>query len=218
MHVSQLSAFSFQLSAFSFQLSAFSFQLSAFSFQPSAFSLQPSAFSPHPMPHLPVAQTIAADCLVFRARRVARVLTRLYDEALRPLGIQATQLTLLNAIALCDEASGGDGAPMSRIADVLAMDLTTLSRNLRPLEKSRLIEVQPLPADRRVRVARLTSSGRQLIENALPLWRHAHARVVEALGPAAAAELKRAFDTTVQAVRPETPTPGNRPMRTAHSA
>ena len=148
--------------------------------------------------HLTVAQTIAADCLAFRVRRVSRVLTRLYDEALRPLGIQATQLTLLNAVVLCDEASNGEGAAMGRLAEVLAMDLTTLSRNLRPLEKSRLVEIARLPADRRVRVARVTRSGRQLIENALPLWRHAHARVVEALGDQEAEELKTAFDATVQ--------------------
>ncbi len=150
------------------------------------------------MTALSIAQTIAADCLAFRVRRVSRVLTRLYDEALRPLGIQATQLTLLNAVTLCDEASDGEGAAMSHLAEVLAMDLTTLSRNLRPLEKSRLITVSPLPTDRRVRVARVTSSGRRLIENALPLWRHAHARVVEALGEQEAEELKGAFDATVE--------------------
>jgi DNA-binding MarR family transcriptional regulator len=148
--------------------------------------------------HLSVAQTIATDCLAFRVRRVSRVLTRLYDEALRPLGIQATQLTLLNAVALCDEAGDGAGAAMSHLADVLAMDLTTLSRNLRPLEKSRLVTISPLPTDRRVRVARVTSSGQRLIENALPLWRHAHARVVEALGEQEATDLKAAFDATVE--------------------
>jgi DNA-binding MarR family transcriptional regulator len=151
-----------------------------------------------PLDHLSTARTIAADCLAFRVRRVSRVLTRLYDEALRPLGIQATQLTLLNAVVLCDEASDGEGAAMSRLADILAMDLTTLSRNLRPLEKSRLIEISPLPGDRRVRVARVTRSGRQLIENALPLWRHAHARVVDAIGEQEAADLRTAFDTTVE--------------------
>lgn len=46
---------------------------------------------------------MAADCLCFRARRVARALTRMYDQALRPLGIQATQLTLLNAVAVSGE-------------------------------------------------------------------------------------------------------------------
>lgn len=153
------------------------------------------------MNSLSIAQTIAADCLAFRVRRVSRVLTRLYDEALRPLGIQATQLTLLNAVTLCDEASDGEGAAMSHLAEVLAMDLTTLSRNLRPLEKSRLVTISPLPSDRRVRVARVTSSGRRLIESALPLWRHAHARVVEALGEQEAADLKVAFDATVAAVQ-----------------
>jgi DNA-binding MarR family transcriptional regulator len=153
------------------------------------------------MNSLSIAQTIAADCLAFRVRRVSRVLTRLYDEALRPLGIQATQLTLLNAVTLCDEASDGEGAAMSHLAEVLAMDLTTLSRNLRPLEKSRLVTISPLPSDRRVRVARVTSSGQRLIESALPLWRHAHARVVEALGEQEAADLKVAFDATVAAVQ-----------------
>jgi DNA-binding MarR family transcriptional regulator len=155
------------------------------------------------MTALTAAQAIAADCLAFRVRRVSRVLTRLYDEALRPLGIQATQLTLLNAVALSDKSSNGEGAAMRQLADVLAMDLTTLSRNLRPLEKSRLISISPLPADRRVRIARLTNSGQRLIENALPLWRHAHARVVEALGEQEAADLKAAFDATVTAVRRE---------------
>lgn len=90
---------------------------------------------------------------------------------------------------------------MSHLAEVLAMDLTTLSRNLRPLEKSRLVTISPLPSDRRVRVARVTSSGQRLIESALPLWRHAHARVVEALGEQEAADLKVAFDATVAAVQ-----------------
>ena len=160
--------------------------------------------------HLHAAQIITADCLAFRVRRVSRVLTRLYDEALRPLGIQATQLTLLNAIVMCCREHPA-GAPMSTLADVLAMDLTTLSRNLRPLEKSRLVEISRSPLDRRVRLARLTTAGQHLIGNALPLWRHAHARVVEALGPAAAAELKAAFDATVAAVN--RPSQGRPPSR-----
>ncbi len=162
--------------------------------------------------HLHAAQTITADCLAFRVRRVSRVLTRLYDEALRPLGIQATQLTLLNAIVMCCREHP-EGAPMSALADVLAMDLTTLSRNLRPLEKSRLIAISRSSLDRRVRLARLTTAGQHLVGNALPLWRHAHARVMDALGPAAAAELKAAFDATVAAVYQ--PPQGRPPSRAA---
>src|SRR5690606_9360436 len=117
----------------------------------------------------------AEECLCFRARRVSRALTRLYDEELRPLGLQATQLTLLNAVAL----GGGTGAPMGRLADVLAMDPTTLSRNLRPLERAGLLEILRSLADRRVRLARLTEEGRRTVVAAFPHWERAHRRVVE---------------------------------------
>lgn len=138
---------------------------------------------------------MAEECLCFRARRVSRALTRLYDEELRPLGIQATQLTLLNAVALGGEA----GASMSRLADVLAMDPTTLSRNLRPLEREGLLEIIRSPADRRVRLARLTAEGNRRVADALPLWERAHRRVVEALGHEAAVDLRAGFDAAVVA-------------------
>ena len=143
---------------------------------------------------------MTADCLCFRARRVSRALTRMYDEALRPLGIQATQLTLLNAVAMC----GPGGATMSRLADILAMDGTTLSRNLRPLEKAELVRIARLETDRRVRLARLTEEGERRVADALPLWSEAHERVVAALGPDAAVELRDRFDRAVAAThRPE---------------
>lgn len=135
------------------------------------------------------AGAMTAECLCFRARRVSRALTRLYDEALRPLGIHATQLTLLNAVVM----SGGS---MSRIADVLAMDGTTLSRNLKPLEKGGFVRIERLPGDRRVRVAKLTPAGERLLEEALPLWTQAHERVVGALGAELAADLRDRFDAT----------------------
>lgn len=141
------------------------------------------------------ALLMADQCLCFRARRVSRALTRMYDESLRPLGIQATQLTLLNAIALSGEA----GSPMSDTAELLAMDGTTLSRNLQPLEKAGLVRVGRDPADRRVRIALLTPAGRRLIQQALPLWKRAHRQVVAALGPSEARELRDRFDATVLA-------------------
>lgn len=145
--------------------------------------------------HQRAARAMTADCLCFRARRVSRALTRMYDEALRPLGLQATQLTLLNAVTMCGEG----GAPMSRLADVLAMDATTLSRNLRPLEKAGLVRMERLPADRRVRLATLTPAGQRMVAEALPLWTRAHERVVAALGTDAATELRDRFDATTTA-------------------
>ena len=151
--------------------------------------------------HHAAARLMADECLCFRARRVSRALTRIYDEALRPLGIQATQLTLLNAIAL----SGEEGGPMSETAELLAMDGTTLSRNLHPLEKAGLVRVGRDPADRRVRIVLLTPAGRRLIQQALPLWKRAHRQVVATLGSAEARELRDRFDATVLAATGQHP-------------
>jgi len=138
---------------------------------------------------------MADDCLCFRVRRVSRALTRLYDEALGPLEIQATQLTTLNAIALLEERD----APMSEVADVLSMDLATFSRTLRPLRKAGLVRRERSEEDGRVRLVRVTPEGRRTLARALPLWRQAHARVVEVLGPELAGELKGGFDAAVDA-------------------
>jgi DNA-binding MarR family transcriptional regulator len=140
---------------------------------------------------------MAAECLCFRARRVSRLITRVYDEALRPLGIQATQLTLLNAITMFGDA----GATMARLAEVLAMDQTTLSRNQRALVAAGLVSVATLPSDRRVRVATLSAAGRRMVADALPLWEQAHERVVGALGATSAGELRDRFDHVAAATR-----------------
>lgn len=147
------------------------------------------------MTYRDAARSMADECLCFRVRRVSRAITRLYDEALRPMDIQATQLTLLNAAALLEARD----APMGELAEVLAMDLTTLSRNLRPLEASGLVRRERSEADGRVRVVRLTERGRRTLEDALPVWREAHARVLSVLGPELAAELKLGLDAAVAA-------------------
>jgi DNA-binding MarR family transcriptional regulator len=144
------------------------------------------------MDHSEIGRAIGAECLCFRARRVSRVLTRHFDEALRPLGIQATQLTLLGSIA----GPGPGGQTMPRLTDMLAMDATTLSRNLRPLEKAGLVAITRSDKDKRVRIARLTRDGERVLEAALPVWRDAQDRLVQALGPEAALDLRTQFDAT----------------------
>lgn len=148
------------------------------------------------MNHLHAAQIMATDCLCFRARRTARAITRAYDAALRPTGLQATQVTLMSAIAL-----GPDGAqPMARLSEVLALEISTLTRNLRALEKAGLVTITRSEADRRVRVAQLTEAGTIRLSNALPYWKQAHNEVVAALGPDTAAALHTALDETAQAM------------------
>lgn len=151
--------------------------------------------------HRHAAALMAADCLCFRARRASRAITRVYDDAVRPLGIHATQLTLLNAIALGGEAGG----MMGRLTEVLAMDATTLSRNLRPLIAARLVRLGRDPADRRLRIARLTPAGERLLSDALPLWTAAHRRVVSLLGQDTAAALRDLFDAAASASGPSDP-------------
>jgi DNA-binding MarR family transcriptional regulator len=138
---------------------------------------------------------MAGECLWLRARRLSRVMTRAYDEALRPLGIQISQLGLLNVVALCGEGGGS----MSTIAEILVMDRTTLSRNLRPLERSGLIKIVRAPDDGRARLVVLTPAGRRIIEEATPLWQQAHRKTIEALGPTAAADLRERLDAAVVA-------------------
>jgi len=113
-----------------------------------------------------------------RVRQVSRLLTRIYDECLRPLGIQETQFSVLVAVAMFGE----DGAAMGVLASTLVMDRTTLTRNIVPLEKAKYLRVARSPADARARVILLTRSGERLIESAYPLWEQAQSKIRRTLG------------------------------------
>ena len=137
-----------------------------------------------------IARAIGAECLCFRSRRLARVLTRHFDEALRPVGIQATQLTLLAAIA----GPGPTGQSMPRLHEFLAMDPTTLSRNLKPLQNCGLVIVERAEADKRARIVKLTADGERVLTEALPLWRAAQDRLIENLGEDGSVALRRQLE------------------------
>jgi DNA-binding MarR family transcriptional regulator len=96
---------------------------------------------------------VAAGCACKNLRRTARAVTQLYDETLRPSGLRVTQFTLLVAVAVSQPV------PITRLADALALDRTTLARDLKPLTERGLVEVAA-GEDRRVRVVRLTRQGR----------------------------------------------------------
>ena len=120
-------------------------------------------------------------CLCLHAQRAARALARRFDEAFRPLGLTNGQFSLMMAL------SGPEPRPMGRVAAFLAMDRTTLTAALKPLERRGLVEVRPHPTDRRSRVLPLTPPGRALLARALPVWRETH-REVEQLLPAGSAD------------------------------
>ncbi|MFQ5914973.1 MAG: MarR family winged helix-turn-helix transcriptional regulator [Nitrospinota bacterium] len=117
-----------------------------------------------------------AACACFNLRKATRAVTQLFDGILEPSGLRATQFPILGAV------SSAGPETISRLAKRLVMDRTTLTRDLKPLQREGLVEVVP-GEDRRTRMVRLTKRGREALGKAVPLWREAQARIVEGLGP-----------------------------------
>ena len=113
-------------------------------------------------------------CLCLYVQRAARALARRFDEALRPLDLTNGQFSLLMSL------NRPQPPPMGAVASLLAMDRTTLTAALKPLERRGLVKVTPDPLDRRSRLMRLTAKGRGLLARAVPIWERTH-REVESL-------------------------------------
>lgn len=161
------------------------------------------------------ARTIASQCALVRVRRASRALTRLYDESLRPVGLQASQLTLLVAVATC----GDEGVMIGALADGLVMDRTTLTRNLVPLERAGLLRVARAPDDARVRLIFLTRKGERAIEAAFPLWEQAQKRIREQLGERETDALREELGRVVAlTARPAKASPARTPRARATKA
>src|SRR5271168_2084545 len=103
-------------------------------------------------------------CLCLHVQRAARALGRRFDEVLRPFGLTNGQFSLLMSL------NRPEPPPMKPVAALLAMDRTTLTAALKPLERRGLVRVSADPADRRSRRLSLTRKGRTLLANAAPIW------------------------------------------------
>ncbi len=114
-------------------------------------------------------------CMCASFRRASRALTQLYDAALRPLGLRATQFTILQALSLAGEVSQGE------LGQILAMDSTTLTRTLRIMSREGWI-AERRGEDRRERLLRLAKAGRSQFNRALPSWETAQAQLGRQLG------------------------------------
>src|SRR6266446_10610936 len=110
-------------------------------------------------------------CLCLHLQQAARAVARRFDAALRPLGLTNGQFSLLMSLNRPEPASIGD------VSAVLAMDRTTLTANLKPLERRGLVTVTVDAADKRTRRLTLTPTGRALLGAAVPVWRRAHAEI-----------------------------------------
>src|ERR1041384_2624416 len=119
--------------------------------------------------------TISKTCIAVRLRLLNRVVTNFYDDALRPLGLKVSQLNVLVATAKL-----GLARP-AQVCEILQLDASTLSRNIKPLQANGWLEVMP-DEDARAQLFRLTPQGRRLIEKAVPAWEEAQRQATELLG------------------------------------
>lgn len=124
-------------------------------------------------------------------RGATRALTQAYDEVLRPIGIRMTQFTVLART----EAVGA--MPLSELAELLAMDRTTLGRNVDLLVRDGLVEIE-VGEDRRERLIHLTSQGRKTLARALPLWESIQQRFEEKFGVKESKALREAMTLIVK--------------------
>jgi len=141
-----------------------------------------------------LTELAAETCACDRLRRAARATSRLYEAALAPVGLTATQFAILIA------ARRAGPIPLSRLAEVLVLDRTSLYRAVRPLARRGCLAVVA-GRTRRERLARLTAAGQRLLDRALPRWEETQARVRGAFGPRAWKDLAGALAAVVPAIR-----------------
>jgi DNA-binding MarR family transcriptional regulator len=119
-------------------------------------------------------------CLCLHVQRAARALARRFDDVLRPIGLTQGQFSLLVSLNRAEPPTIG------AVANLLALDRTTLTANLKPLERRGLVKVVVDADDKRSRRLVLTPLGRELLAAAAPVWKRAHAkaeRLLKSAGP-----------------------------------
>lgn len=120
-------------------------------------------------------QELLARCACFDLRKATRAVSRLYDDCLRPLGLNITQYSLLRVIESEPQIS------VSALGRHMVMDRTSVTRALAPLERDRLIRSR-VGSDKRKRIVSLTNKGTKLIADAKPRWRQAQKTFLDLIG------------------------------------
>jgi DNA-binding MarR family transcriptional regulator len=128
------------------------------------------------------------NCVGFRLRRATRQVSQIYDQALQPLDLTGPQFSLLAHLPR------GRQVAVGQLADELGMEASTLTRNLRPLERRGLVVLLEAPYDRRVKLVLSTRPGQELLAKAVPAWRSARSQLAKKVGPAALQQLEQALD------------------------
>jgi len=141
-----------------------------------------------------------SNCTCFNLRKATRAVTQMYDDALKPTGLRATQMSVLAMIA------GRGPLTMTGLADQLVMDRTTLTRNLKPLMANGLVNTVAGP-DKRQKFVRITESGQQRFDEARPLWSGVQNQLADALGYGRWTGLLGHLDLAIEAAQAKTTEP-----------
>ena len=133
---------------------------------------------------------IASECVAVRLRMLNRIITNIYDDALRSLDLKVSQMNILVAAAKM-----GTARP-SEVCDHLHLDVSTLSRNVERMKARGWLEVVP-DEDGRAQPFRLTPQGRKLLETAVPAWSEAQQQVKKVLGDGFVEQLNQIIKHTL---------------------
>lgn len=138
-------------------------------------------------------QEVGENCLCFHMQRAARSLTRRYDEAFKPLEISSGQFALLVSLNWPDPPNIGV------VATALGMDRTTLTANLKPLERRGLVKIVVDRSDRRSRNLVLTAAGKHLLARGVPIWRRTNTESERLLAKPQLDDVRKSIRALVQA-------------------
>ncbi|AHG44525.1 MarR family transcriptional regulator [Rhizobium leguminosarum bv. trifolii CB782] len=150
-------------------------------------------------------------CLCLHVQRAARALARLFDDALRPAGLTNGQFSLMMSL------NRPEPPPMGPVAALLAMDQTTLTAALKPLQRKGWVMVMENPRDRRGRLLSLTAEGKAVLARALPIWIETHAALDDGLPDGGAARLRQDLQALSGSETPKSAGTSSRPRQSARA-
>jgi DNA-binding MarR family transcriptional regulator len=153
---------------------------------------------PYEVAMFDVTAPSAENCNCYAVRAAARHVTQYYDQFLAPTGLRISQFGILTRL------KGFGTLTISELAEKMAMDRTTLGRNIQPLQRDGLVDITPTASDRRAKEIRLTAAGTERLEAARKGWQMAQAHFETSFGPDRAAELRGLLRTVTAMETPPT--------------
>jgi len=131
-------------------------------------------------------------CFNLAMRKSSRLITQFYEERLKRVGLKVGQFSILRAVSFQKETTNKE------LQNILVLDQTTLTRNLKPLFRDGYLQALPDPTDGRLKTISLTHSGRDLYEQALPIWQQAQQDILNKLGEDKAKQIHELADQFVK--------------------